>query len=722
MTSLFSLLVKLALQSVLAHKRKSLIVGGLMGFGAFLVVTGTALLNSVEESMRTSIVSSVTGDIQVYDKEAKDALSLFGGFGLGSEDVGELPVFHKVEDALLKIDNVKAVVPMGIANGTVSTPGDLDRALDTLRDAVRDGDAAARMIAAERVRRLAGIMAEQRERNAAVSQTAEDREAEAILARAMSDELWQRFAADPLPVLDELDTKLAPLGEQGQIIYLRMVGTDLTKFQREFDKMKIVSGEMVPPGERGLLIGQKFLDRRVKMVLAMNLDTIADELAKGKTIATDTVLQETVQKNVRLHARILYDLSAADSAVVEAELRAAMPEAQATAKDLGELLRAFFAMDDGNFAARKKLFETVIAPRIQLYPFKVGDTITLTSFTKTGYIRSVNVKIWGTYAFEGLESSDLAGALSLVDIMTFRDLYGQRTAALDEELLAMKKDVGVTEVAREDAEAALFGGDDASGQLVEEVKAPPAATPAPDASHASDAPAAGGGSVAREAREARDDPAPAGGTIVRAAAPSKFTQDDVDNGVALSAAVLLKDPALTKETLAAINAMGDTLEIQAVDWQRAAGLIGQFVWVIRGVLTIAILIIFAVAIVIINNSMVMATLERVAEIGTMRAIGARKGFVTLMIIFETAVLGALAGGAGMLLAAGLVTWLHAAGIPAGNDILVFLFGGPRLFPEVSVGNMALGLIATVVVSVAATLYPARLATAIQPVVAMQGKE
>jgi ABC-type lipoprotein release transport system permease subunit len=34
----------------------------------------------------------------------------------------------------------------------------------------------------------------------------------------------------------------------------------------------------------------------------------------------------------------------------------------------------------------------------------------------------------------------------------------------------------------------------------------------------------------------------------------------------------------------------------------------------------------------------------------------------------------------------------------------------------------LALVATVVVSVAATLYPARLATRVSPVVAMQGKE
>jgi ABC-type lipoprotein release transport system permease subunit len=695
MTSVFSLLVRLALQSVLAHKRKSLIVGGLMGFGAFLVVMGTALLSSVESSMRTSIVSSVTGDIQVYDKDAKDPLALFGGFGFGTEDIGEIPSFQAIAGPLLQIENVRAVVPMGIANGTVSTPGDLDRALEALRDAVRVGDVQARDAAAARVRRLASILAEQKRRNAEVSETAEDREAEAILARATSEALWAELATEPLAVLDELDAKLAPLGEQGQIIYLRMIGTDLEAFQREFDKMKIVSGRMVPPGERGLLIGQKFLDRRVKMVIAMNLDTLGEELGKGKTIAADKVLQETVAKNVRLHARILYDLSPADAAAVEAELRAALPPpatdggagasaADGARADLPALLQELLRMDDTTFAARRKIFDDVVAPRIQLYPFKVGDTITLTSFTKTGYLRSVNLKIWGTYAFEGLESSDLAGALSLVDLSTFRDLYGQRTAELDAELLAMKKDVGAAQLSREEAEAALFGGEEAAAP--EEAPAP---APGRDEAEAAAAPVAAGGG---------------------------------ESDLVLSAAVLLKDPERIEQTLAAINARGDELKLQAVDWQRAAGLIGQFVWVIRGVLTIAILIIFAVAIVIINNSMVMATLERVAEIGTMRAIGAKKGFVTLMIILETTVLGILAGGIGTLAAAAVVSWLHRAGIPAGNDILVFLFAGPKLFPTVSAENMALGIVATVVVSVAATLYPARLATAIQPVVAMQGKE
>ena len=45
------------------------------------------------------------------------------------------------------------------------------------------------------------------------------------------------------------------------------------------------------------------------------------------------------------------------------------------------------------------------------------------------------------------------------------------------------------------------------------------------------------------------------------------------------------------------------------------------------VLNIAVLIIFVVALVIINNAMVMATLQRVREIGTLRAVGAQRRFI-----------------------------------------------------------------------------------------------
>ena len=140
-------------------------------------------------------------------------------------------------------------------------------------------------------------------------------------------------------------------------------------------------------------------------------------------------------------------------------------------------------------------------------------------------------------------------------------------------------------------------------------------------------------------------------------------------------------------------------------------------------LIVAILIIFLVALTIINNSMLIATMERVSEIGTMRAIGAARGFVVAMFLLETTVLGLVAGGLGGLAGVGIITALGQSGLPAGGqDVLVFLFSGPHLYPSVGASQIITGLVVVLLVSLASTLYPALVAARIQPVVAMQRTE
>ena len=39
-------------------------------------------------------------------------------------------------------------------------------------------------------------------------------------------------------------------------------------------------------------------------------------------------------------------------------------------------------------------------------------------------MQSVNVQVYGTFQFQGLEKSPLAGALNLMDLVSFRELYG----------------------------------------------------------------------------------------------------------------------------------------------------------------------------------------------------------------------------------------------------------------------------------------------------------
>src|SRR5205814_1697700 len=114
-------------------------------------------------------------------------------------------------------------------------------------------------------------------------------------------------------------------------------------------------------------------------------------------------------------------------------------------------------------------------------------------------------------------------------------------------------------------------------------------------------------------------------------------------------------------TIAAIETKGKEsgLPLKAVSWQKASGFIGQMVGAMHGILSLIILIIFTVALVIINNALVMATLQRVPEIGTLRAVGAQRRFVLAMLVIEALVVGAVFGALGAGVGALATTALHA---------------------------------------------------------------
>ena len=62
----FKVIALIATRNLLASRLKTLIVGGIIFFGALLVVLGTSLLDSVDHAMSRSIIGSVAGNLQVY--------------------------------------------------------------------------------------------------------------------------------------------------------------------------------------------------------------------------------------------------------------------------------------------------------------------------------------------------------------------------------------------------------------------------------------------------------------------------------------------------------------------------------------------------------------------------------------------------------------------------------------------------------------------------------
>ena len=161
------------------------------------------------------------------------------------------------------------------------------------------------------------------------------------------------------------------------------------------------------------------------------------------------------------------------------------------------------------------------------------------------------------------------------------------------------------------------------------------------------------------------------------------------------------------------------LNAQVLDWRAAAAPMSQLADGLKIVFNVVIIVIAVVAVIIIMNTLVISVTERTSEIGTMRAIGARKGFVRRMIGAETVTLAFVFGGAGVVLGLVLLFILGATGIPASNEFLLrILFGGEVLRPEVSPGSVAFSLIMVAAIAVVSSLYPLAVALRISPREAM----
>jgi len=534
-----------------------------------------------------------------------------------------------------------------------------------------------------------------------------DKEDAAAVTRAASDQFWQDFDKDPLDSLEFLENRIASQAADADLLFLNYVGTDFQAFQKAFDRMKIVDGTIVPPGKRGFLFAKNVYEEQVKLKAARRMDKIKEGVeSQGETIATNLDLQRMVRENVSQVREILLQLDAAKTADFRTKLQRELGSQES---DVGKLLAAFFQTTDQNFRQRYDFFYKELVPSLELYRVRIGDTLTIKAFTRSGYVQSVNVPVYGAFEFQGLEKSTLAGALNLMDLVSFRELYGFMTGEKLAEIQALQKEAGAREINRENAEAELFGTAQPADKGDEK--------PAPRRVEATTTP--GVAPVMHDLGESL------GGKLQREEARSRvFPPGEVERGVVLNAAVILKDPKKIRETMAAIEAQGkaDGLTLKAIDWQTAAGLIGQFINVIRMVLYIAILIIFLIALVIINNALVMATLERVREIGTLRAIGAQRRFILAMLVIESLVVGAIFGGLGAGFGALIVKLVGRVGIPAKSDVWFFFFSGPRLHPFIGTSNIVAAFLIVLMVSAFSSFYPAWLAMRVTPRQAMQEDE
>jgi ABC-type lipoprotein release transport system permease subunit len=786
MLSKLMVLVRIALANIFSSLL-NVFVGVVLLFGASLLVICGSVFSTLDDALSKSIVGSITGHMQVYGARSKDPLEIYGRVDGSDSQLSPIDDFKAVKAKLLAVPNVERVVPMGAATAMVGSGNTVDVTLEKLRKLIGEQqDPATRKPAADyepkkaalqsHVRNMVSVLAKDLEREKELTAEKDlDRAARDILAQASADAFWADFDADPNAHLELLENRLAPIVSDSDLLFLRYLGTDLDAYQKTFDRMTIVDGTAVPTGRRGILLPRYFMEEMLKLKNARRLDKIRDARAAGRTLSdlSDKELQRFVKENQAQTREMVLQLDSLATASAVGKLQTLLGSAQT---DLATLLTQFFTVTDDTFDARYDFFYRELAPMLSLYRVKVGDTMTLRSFGRSGSLQTALVKVYGVFELKGLEKSPLAGANALVDLLTFRELYGYLSAEKKAELDAMKAQTGAKEVSRENAEADLFGGE---ADIVQKV----------EATHIDDAFTAKNGPALKARRLGET-----------------FSAEEIDEGVVLNAAVILKDgsplaqlrtqddiekvlaqdaPPPDEKRIEAAKALAKTrtlpfrlgaavtsvveleearvahtfkpqvgalLELQqalkaeratlepaqvstieallerarpstfVVSWNSAAGFLGNFIGFFRGLLFVAIAAFAFFALIVVTIGMTIATLQRTTTIGTMRAIGAQRGFVVAMILAETVMLALSFGLAGAALGAGVVKYLHYRGIPAFRDELYFFFSGPVFRPELTLSGMVLAVIVTVVVSILAVIFPVVLATRVAPITAMQSSE
>jgi ABC-type lipoprotein release transport system permease subunit len=191
---------------------------------------------------------------------------------------------------------------------------------------------------------------------------------------------------------------------------------------------------------------------------------------------------------------------------------------------------------------------------------------------------------------------------------------------------------------------------------------------------------------------------------------------DLEAGAYNLVFVKLKPGIDRKKALAALNRAFEDAKTgaRAVTWEKAVGMIGSLTLLIKSALFVFVMLLFFVAVIIIINTLSMAALERVSEIGMMRAVGARKGFISRMFVIETAMLSFLFGGAGIVTGALAVKITALFKIASANDMVQLLFGGDVFHPLLTGGDVVLCVVQLSMVTAIAALYPLKIARGITP--------
>jgi ABC-type lipoprotein release transport system permease subunit len=183
--------------------------------------------------------------------------------------------------------------------------------------------------------------------------------------------------------------------------------------------------------------------------------------------------------------------------------------------------------------------------------------------------------------------------------------------------------------------------------------------------------------------------------------------------------VLLKDTSLTDSVAAALK-VGPNLKV--LTWNDMNSLIADTEAMARSYISIFYLIILAITSSVIINTLIMSVYERTREIGILSAIGMRGGRIMSLFLAESSLLAVGGVLMGVVLGWLATYYFNIHGFYIGNMGLSGMLITDTIYARPTLNDTISLTILTFIVTLLAGLYPAVMASQMEPVVALRAEK
>lgn len=180
--------------------------------------------------------------------------------------------------------------------------------------------------------------------------------------------------------------------------------------------------------------------------------------------------------------------------------------------------------------------------------------------------------------------------------------------------------------------------------------------------------------------------------------------------------VLLKDRDQTDAVAAALQSPN----YQVKTWKQLNEILVFLEDFSNAYILILNLIVIGVVATVIVNTLLMSVFERTREIGILTAIGMKGRQIVALFLTEAGLLAIGGLAVGLLLGWGISTYFSNVGVYFGDLGISGFYLGDRIFPYLTMDATINLTITSFIITILASLYPARMAARMEPVDALHG--